>query len=56
MGVWGSDFRFVHAQSWFGNMSIITNWINNNPEKYGINIRYATVSEVCRCGDLAPRG
>ena len=43
--VWGSDFEFHQAQPMFGNMSLIHEEINSNPEKYGARIRYTTLGE-----------
>ena len=43
--VWGSDFEFHQAEPMFGNMSLIHEEINSNPEKYGAKIRYTTLGE-----------
>lgn len=43
--VWGSDYRFHNASKMYGNMSMIHNEINADPAKYGMKVRYTTLSE-----------
>ena len=45
LAVWGSDFQFANASSWFRQMDMIVKEITNNPKKYNANIRYTTLSE-----------
>ena len=45
LAVWGSDYRFHNASKMFGNMSRIHEEINANPAKYGMKVRYTTLSE-----------
>ena len=46
LAVWGSDFQFVNASSWFGQMDLVLAEIAAHPEKYGgATARYTTVSE-----------
>ena len=41
----GSDFEFHQAHFMFGNMSLIHDEINSNPQKYGAKIKYTTLGE-----------
>merc|ERR1719348_2052878 len=40
----GEDFNYANANMWFKNMDKIRNFLNNNQEKYGINVMYSTPS------------
>ncbi|GAM26922.1 hypothetical protein SAMD00019534_100970 [Acytostelium subglobosum LB1] len=41
----GNDFRFQNASLEFDNMDKLIAYINENVETYGVNIKYATLSE-----------
>ena len=45
MALWGSDFTFQNASSWFGNMSLVVDAINRNSSRSGVTIRFATANE-----------
>jgi hypothetical protein len=45
LAVWGSDYRFHNASKMYGNMSKIHKEINADPAKYGMKVRYTTLSE-----------
>lgn len=45
LAVWGSDFRFVNASSWFDQMDLVIAEINSNPSKYNATVRYTTLSQ-----------
>lgn len=44
MAVWGSDFAFSNAEVMFGNMSLVVDELNANPDQYGVHVRFATLS------------
>ncbi|KAL0478997.1 lysosomal alpha-mannosidase [Acrasis kona] len=43
--MFGEDFKFVKAQTQFGNMSRIMDWVNQRSDQLGIKMRYSTPSE-----------
>lgn len=44
MHTMGSDFQYSNAHMYFKNMDKLINYVNNNAQKYNINIQYSTPS------------
>ena len=40
----GEDFNYQNANMWFKNMDKLKNFLNNNKDKYKINVMYSTPS------------
>lgn len=45
MWPWGHDFMFTNAHTMFDKMDRVITYINNNPSKYNVNVRYGTPAE-----------
>ncbi|EFC40940.1 predicted protein [Naegleria gruberi] len=41
----GNDFRFQKANLMFDNMDLLISYINKNFQRFGVNMRYSTLSE-----------
>ncbi|KAJ6228690.1 alpha-mannosidase [Anaeramoeba flamelloides] len=41
----GDDFKFQHASWQYGNMSLLIDYINSNPEKFNMIIQFSTLRE-----------
>ncbi|XP_030634992.1 epididymis-specific alpha-mannosidase [Chanos chanos] len=42
---WGCDKQFYNASVQFANMDVLLNYINQNSEKFGVTVQYATLGE-----------
>ena len=45
MQLWGDDFEFTHAEYNYNNLSRLFKHINDNPDKFLLNIQFSTPSK-----------
>ena len=42
---WGGDMRWQNASYYYGNMTVLIEYVNARPSEYGLHVRWATPSE-----------